>query len=957
MTCTEKGRLLSPTEWEKPLLLLIILAGTVLRLYGLGAGSIWYDESVSLLLAGKDLAGMVAHTAGDIHPPLYYALLGGWTRLAGSSQLAAGFFSMLWGVLLIPLAYRLGRRTAGRDAGLLTAFLVAISPYNVWYSQELRMYTLGACLGIAAVLALRAALREGKPAGWIIYAVSAAAGLYTLYYFAFLLIPLNGWALAVALGRGAERGRRRLLAGWAAANAGALGLYAPWLPVFWRQATQPPVPPWRQFVPVGAMALEGWSALSFGQSVEPAQIWPLLALTLALAGVGAVALLRRDRADGWLIIGLLLGPAALIGLISLRVPLYHVRYLFTYSPAFYVLLGAGLAALSRAWRRRGAVAAALTVLALAGGALFSLAQYHWSPAYAADDHRSAVRYLDEHWRPGDAVLINAGYVYPAFLYYNQLPVAWRGRLSDYGVAFSRQAEPAGLALVQTGSVDGPAHLGWGSPNSDFYAMSRQATAAALARLFADYERVWVYRCYDTVTDPDGFVRAWLEAHGVKFEETPAFAGLSNIRVQGYLTRRPTTALPAGAQLYGALFDGRLELAAVHAPAALGEGPLDVVLWWRATHAPLPRLAVTLRLVDQAERLWAQADSWPLGALYDTSAWPAGALVRQPARLQVPAGLPPGMYRLLVGVYETDSGVAWALPDGQQFAVVGQPTAAGQVAVEKPASLVAQFDGGMQLVQAETAHSVQAGRNLPATLVWRAATAPLAPYVVFVQVLDRTGRLVAAYEGQPAGVEYPTSAWAAGQLVRQQVELHVPADLPAGRYSVIVGLYRVADKMRMRVQSIWPWERRDFVYLGSLDVTTRRPQRELPLQPAQYSGARMGAGIVLVGYTLDTSEARAGGSLSATLVWQAVGPIEADYRVFWHLVDRQGTIWGQADGVPAGGALPTLAWMAGEYVADAWRIPIKAGAPAGDYRLLVGMYELRSGMRPGEPIDLGTVSLH
>ena len=62
---------------------LILLAGAALRLYRLGADSLWYDETVSTFLAGSRLPELLRHTAGDIHPPGYYILLRGWLVLMG----------------------------------------------------------------------------------------------------------------------------------------------------------------------------------------------------------------------------------------------------------------------------------------------------------------------------------------------------------------------------------------------------------------------------------------------------------------------------------------------------------------------------------------------------------------------------------------------------------------------------------------------------------------------------------------------------------------------------------------------------------------------------------------------------------------------------------------------------------------------------------------------------------
>ncbi|MFO7631662.1 MAG: hypothetical protein R6W76_03930, partial [Caldilinea sp.] len=92
-----------------------MLFGFALRLHRLGAESLWYDETVSVHLARKSLAEMIAHTAGDIHPPGYYLLLHFWQQIA-SPSLAHGLeFLYAWpslfaGMVLMALIYALGRR-------------------------------------------------------------------------------------------------------------------------------------------------------------------------------------------------------------------------------------------------------------------------------------------------------------------------------------------------------------------------------------------------------------------------------------------------------------------------------------------------------------------------------------------------------------------------------------------------------------------------------------------------------------------------------------------------------------------------------------------------------------------------------------------------------------------------------------------------------------------------------
>jgi uncharacterized membrane protein len=618
-------------------LLLILLAGTGLRLFRLGAASLWYDETVSVLLAGSPVRELLRHTAGDIHPPGYYLLLRAWLLLSGyptghadptgnGLEFASAFLSLAAGVLLIALVYALARRVAGHPAALWAAALVALSPFNVWYSQEVRMYTVGACLGGLVLYALLRATglrhpnagppvtlsgsatvfsqpqadgegsRRARAAWWAVYAAAAAAGMYTLYYFAFLLVAANLWVAAwliwtasrtlVSGSLPAIRRRSVPLWPWLLANVAAAFLYVPWIPVAWRQATDPPVPPWRTLPPLGDALRESWTALSLGQSA-PGWAWPALVLTLAVYALGILALLKwspRDRTGVWAAALLMVGPfgaLALILLASAFTPLYNVRYVFTYSPAFYVVLGAGLAWL---WQRRRIVAG-LVVLAWVTAAGVTAYAFWQSPAFQTDDLRAAVHYLQSHWRPGDAVLVNAGYAYPALLTYWNGPVAWRGRLTDLGdnplascpsgedAAASRVADnrcdiaggasEPGLVLASTGHVDGGLGLGWGDPLSDFYAMPAADASRQLDALFARYARVWQFRIYDTVNDPKGTLRDLFSQRGRLFEDQ-VFPGEANLRVQGYL---PTGGSAAGSGGPAWTLGSDLRLASDRLPAS------------------------------------------------------------------------------------------------------------------------------------------------------------------------------------------------------------------------------------------------------------------------------------------------------------------------------------------------------------------------------------------------------
>lgn len=123
-----------------------------------------------------------------------------------------------------------------------------------------------------------------------------------------------------------------------------------------------------------------------------------------------------------------------------------------------------------------------------------------------------------------------------------------------------------------------------------------------------------------------------------------------------------------------------------------------------------------------------------------------------------------------------------------------------------------------------------------------------------------------------------------------------------------------------------------------------PEAVLPHPPEGVTpvGAVLGGQVRLVGYRLDTADARPGGSLRLTLYWEALEPMQVSYQVFTHLYD--GTMWGQHDSAPGCGLWPTTRWEPGRWVRDDHVLPIAADAPKGPIPLLVGMYDLGTGVR-------------
>ena len=83
---------------------------------------------------------------------------------------------------------------------------------------------------------------------------------------------------------------------------------------------------------------------------------------------------------------------------------------------------------------------------------------------------------------------------------------------------------------------------------------------------------------------------------------------------------------------------------------------------------------------------------------------------------------------------------------------------------------------------------RAGGKIGLTLLWQALRAPGGDYQVFVHLRDEGGRTVAQRDTRPQNDRHPTTAWRAGDLVLDDASLPLPATLPPGRYTIVLGLY-------------------------------------------------------------------------------------------------------------------------------------------------------------------------
>ena len=901
----------------------VLLVAFSLRVFRLDFQSLWYDEAFSFYLAQFGLADITARTAADIQPPLYYYLLHFWTLLASQREFALRFFSLYFGVLTIPLLSIIARRLfPNRAAGLIAALLAALSPLYIWYSQEARMYTMITFLLLLSSYALVRALalspieESGRPRWrwWAVFGLANIAAVYT-HYFAFVILAFQ---LAYCLFRfilDKPLTQRRFLS-TGIAFAAVVAAFLPWTPFviarFGQDASY-----WQGALKLDEAIRHIFISFTTGESVLESQAQWIAAGWLLVLLVGLVVRWfgRRTRARNWdpqspnnhpaaFLVMYLVIPLALLLLLFSRNPKFNARYFMIASPPLFLLLGAGLATLLSFARRPGVLARTLAIGSslLAFSFLLVTSTYadsnaYFDPAFSKASFRDVARYIDDHLAPNEAIILTSGHMFPAFNYY------YRG-------------DAPTIRLPDDPTLNTDHVLGYD-------------TANVLNQTLAGKQGVWVVLWQDEVVDPNGFVPMLLSSQGT---ETP-IQGTSFYQVRLRHWTLPADAhfapQPAPVVVRPANFKNAVKLLGFDSPTPT---PANVGasfnLYWQSLDTFDADYNVALRVLDAAGNLWGQQDRRPAGYNYPTLRWKKGENLFGAYTVPLLAGAPAGDYFVQVTVYThaDERGLDVLAPNG---APIGKSIKLGPIPVlpaTQPATLAAlniqntitQPIGPFTLLGYQLGRDrASAGEVIPLTLFWRADTAPSKDYELRLQFGD-----VLSDPRPLANAQFATSMWRAGEIVRNQYSIAIPATAKPGTVNLRVALS-------------------DNSALDLAPFTIEKTDRVFTPPAAQFAqAANFGNLLTLAGYDLSATTVKAGDTLTVTLYWQARDRMDKPYTVFVHLLGSDGKPIAQKDAEPQNGARPTTGWIANEYVADPYQLEIKPNTAPGQYPIEIGWYDAK-----------------
>jgi mannosyltransferase len=178
----------APGRWDLVVVLLLTLAGFGLRFATIDARGLWLDEATTVFQTAGTLLQTIQSQIGGTHPPFFHVLMHIWIYYFGDSEVAIRLFATVFGILAIPAAYWAGRQVYDRRVGLIAAALLAVSPFQIWYSQEARMYTMLMLFALLSVGAFSRALEKNSLGSWVSYFVFSLMGAFTQYLFLLLVI-------------------------------------------------------------------------------------------------------------------------------------------------------------------------------------------------------------------------------------------------------------------------------------------------------------------------------------------------------------------------------------------------------------------------------------------------------------------------------------------------------------------------------------------------------------------------------------------------------------------------------------------------------------------------------------------------------------------------------------------------------------------------------------------------
>jgi 4-amino-4-deoxy-L-arabinose transferase-like glycosyltransferase len=772
----------------------MVLAGFVLRLVNKMAMPLYIDEAVYTAWAQDVLRG--DPFIGLTHNKLLYPMVVALFNSAGpEGPFVTRYVALLAGLVSIAACIALGRALDGRTSGLLSGAIYAVLPAAVLHERMALTDPQVAALSLIALwLMIRLARRPRWPVAALLGLTLAGAYLTKISAAPIFILP---FAAAILFARGrAARVRALALAALAVAVGAGLshGVYA-------LAASRGVVPIIHSVSPgdfilprLGdpSVAKHLWRDVSDYATFLWDYVGPAALVFVALCALWIAAGRRR-----WALIFLLI-PGIAFAAAPMLVKRYIVRlpprYLLgTFGPlivAAAISLRLGVDALYRRWPRAarwaGAAALALILVPYLSFAVLLIHDVRDAPLTSAD----RAIYVDE---------VSAGYGYED----TAIALLARWRAGD--------GEPITLITTKGIPVQVYAYLGPEIAQTVDLAdgLNRDVLAHALAA-GSDAYLIEDNRRPQLMDVPSDIQLLYV---GSYYHRDTSLSLYHLERVTGDLARR----------VYDFRTPEDAELTADYAAAAgaIAAYPTPrTVLVYPPAHAEAVAGYVPGHVVPLGINVWPPTERAAQAALGEAL---NGAEDGDIDLIVVAAGKtdPDGVLWLAARhtLYQTDAVWAGSTRVGSYVGGPAEPELAAHGVT---------FERVIHLERAAIIDQhVEPGGVVRVALEWRTTEPIEDSFKVFAHIIGADGQLVAQSDFVPGEELLPTTAWEAGETVRDRFAVRLPADLPPGTYHVRVGLYRPSDGLRLRVTAGEP-AGPDHAVLGTFTVGEPDERQEASL---------------------------------------------------------------------------------------------------------------------------------
>lgn len=589
---------------------ILTLLGFALRLYQLDQVPLRGDEAFSALnWAALPISESLTSIARiEPHPPLTYILFHFWYLLFGiEHEFTLRLLPGLVNILGIPAIYAIGvLLTRKRQVGLIAALLWALHPYQIWHSQDFRNYAIWSGISLITIwLGLRTIIHQ-RSASWLAYLLAATIGCLTFYFESVTILIVTLFGLLINWQLPYFRWR------WIISNMIPIGLGAAAFLFLQGQlvgsgayggtiANRDPLQLLTSFIPI----------LTFGDTLPdpwPSIIWlPLLALLII-----AWLQIRKQRLAAMFLCLLAIMPLAFLAIASLRLNIFHPRYILMASPAYILIFSAAITCSKTNTGWRLFIQGVLVVWLLVS--LIAISHHFFDPTFRkSNDWPALAAYLSDNVQENDLVIQTSND--PGFGYYYDAPA------DDIALPESPQQ---GVDEIE----------------------------ATLTDASQEYDSLWVVARGFRDWPNAGSVENWANEHLQLTRRTLA----SELPIQQFKRWEIEDSEIAGQVL--TQFGSTAELADARIfwpPESTGE--LTIWLYWRAIDQSDEALKLFVHLVpeDQEHQIVRQYDSFPQQGRISTTTWKPGTLYRDVLTLTL-RELPQGTYHILMGLYapETDT---------------------------------------------------------------------------------------------------------------------------------------------------------------------------------------------------------------------------------------------------------------------------------------------------------------